>query len=231
MLFTFQDVSYKNILKNINLSISENKISIIIGESGSGKSTLLKLMNKMISCTSGKIFYSGKNIAEINSVMLRREVMMLSQTPYVFSGSVKDNLLMGIKFSQKKLLLDETSLEKTLYEILDLVLLKKYLSEDALKFSGGEKQRLALARILVSAPPVFILDEPTSNLDEKNSLQLIENVIAHAKLLKMSLIMVTHSKEIANKYADTIFEIENGTLKNLTNNVNTDIKIQRKENL
>jgi len=151
MAFQLEQVKYKDILKIDKLQIPETKITCIIGESGSGKTTLLRLLNNLISPDEGSIFYKGRNIEDIDPIQLRREVVMLPQNPTVFSGSVKDNLLIGLEFAEKDKVRDEV-----LSEILRLAQLDKPLSTIASTLSGGEKQRLALARIMLLEPEVNI---------------------------------------------------------------------------
>jgi putative ABC transport system ATP-binding protein len=119
-MFDFKNVSYKNILSIDKLHIPKYKITCIVGESGSGKTTLLRLLNRLISPDSGEILYNQKSLSEANPVDLRRQLVMLPQTPAIFEESVKDNLLIGLKFSEKPLASDDK-----LYEILNLVHLKK----------------------------------------------------------------------------------------------------------
>lgn len=208
-MFQLKDVKYKKILDIKQLSIPANKITCIIGESGSGKTTLLRLLNKMISCTEGEIFYNNDAISTINSIELRRKVVMLPQVPAIFSGTVKDNLLIGLKFSEKPVVNDEK-----LFEVLNMVHLNKPLAEDADKLSGGEKQRLALGRVILMDPEVFLLDEPSSALDEDTEQIIIEKLVHYTKDTNKTLIMVTHSKKIAQTYADNIIEIKNGKVLN-----------------
>jgi putative ABC transport system ATP-binding protein len=204
-MFTLIDVQYKDILDIKSLNIKKNKVTCIVGESGSGKTTLLKLLNKLISCDRGEIFYNGENIREINSVQLRREVVMLSQAPAIFKGSIKDNLLIGLQFAEKPLVTDER-----LNNVLKLVRLDKDLLEDADKLSGGEKQRLAIGRVLLLEPEVLLLDEPSSALDEDTEHILVEALVKFAKENQKTLIMVTHSKKVANQYSDDMIEIKKG---------------------
>ena len=149
-MFLLKDVKYKDILYIKDLEIPRKKITSIVGESGSGKSTLLKLLNKLISSDTGEVFYNNQPLSEIDSVELRRNVVMLPQSPAIFSGSIKDNLLIGLKFSEKPLASD-----KKLVEVLKLVKLNKELSEYANNLSGGEKQRLAIGRVLLLEPEVL----------------------------------------------------------------------------
>lgn len=208
-MFTLQNVRYGNILNIDYLVLPPDKVTCIIGESGSGKTTLLRLLNNLISCDEGNIVYMDKNINDIDPVELRRRVVMLSQIPVIFGGNVRDNLLMGLKFSEKPV----ASKEK-LDEVMMLVSLKKNLEDDASRLSGGEKQRLALARVLLMEPEVLLLDEPSSALDDDTEKIVIQNTVNYVKENGKALIMVTHSREIARVYAENIIEISSGRLKN-----------------
>lgn len=208
-MFRLKGVKYKNILDINQLMIPANKVTCIVGESGSGKTTLLRLLNKMISCTEGEIYYNNEAISAINSIELRRKIVMLPQTPAIFTGTVKDNLLIGLKFSEKPLINDEK-----LIEVLKMVHLNKPLEENADKLSSGEKQRLALGRVILMEPTVFLLDEPSSALDEDTERIIIEQLIHYTRQNDKTLIMVTHSKKIAQTYSDNIVEIRNGKVVN-----------------
>lgn len=205
MLFEIINLKYKDILNIEKLEIPENKITCIVGESGSGKTTLLRHLNGLVSADSGSIYFKGKNIDELDNIQLRRKVVMLSQNPAIFPGNIRDNLIIGLKFSGKSEVADD-NLNRT----LELVHLDKNLEDDAEKLSGGEKQRVALGRILLMEPEVLLLDEPSSALDEATEKLVIERVVEYSKAKKKSLIMVTHSKNIAKTYGEYIVEVKKG---------------------
>lgn len=209
-MFLLKNVKYKNILDILELNIDENKITSIVGESGSGKSTLLKLLNKMISCDSGDIFFKDKSLNILDSISHRRNVVMLSQNIAIFKGNIRDNLLIGLKFSEK-----DSKSDYELEEVLNFVNLKKSLDENCETLSGGEKQKLALARVVLMDSEVILLDEPSSALDEDNSFFIFEKICEYVKENKKTLIMVTHSKAIANKFSDVIIQIKNGKVDNV----------------
>ncbi|SET80097.1 putative ABC transport system ATP-binding protein [Natronincola peptidivorans] len=204
-MFSFKEVQYKDILNIGNLTIKKHKVTSLVGQSGSGKTTLLRLLNKLISCDGGEIFYNNQSLGTIDPVGLRREVVMLPQAPAIFSGSIKDNLLIGLKFSEKPPVSDHQ-----LYEVLKLVKLNKELDQDAEKLSGGEKQRVALGRVILMKPEVLLLDEPSSALDEETEDMIIEALVNYTKENNKTLIMVTHSKKIAKQFSDEIIEIKEG---------------------
>lgn len=204
-MFHFREVKYKNILDIEDLVIPGKKVTSIIGESGSGKTTLLRHLNKLISCDEGEIFYKNHSLREIDSIELRRKVIMLPQTPAIFNGTIKDNLLIGLKFSDKSMVEDAE-----LLRVLQLVHLNKTLTEDAEKLSGGEKQRLGLGRVLLMNPEVSLLDEPSSALDEETENLIIEKIVQFSREQQKTLVMVTHSKKIAEAYSDFIVEIKEG---------------------
>jgi putative ABC transport system ATP-binding protein len=206
-MFSLKGVKYKDILDINELHIPGEKITCIIGESGSGKTTLLKLLNNMISCDEGIILFKGQSLYDINPIELRRKVIMLNQNPAIFSGTVKDNLLIGLRFAEKSIPDDSK-----LINVLHQVYLKKSLEEDAEILSGGEKQRLTLARILLMEPEVLLLDEPSSALDQNTEKEVIEQIIKDVKARQAALIMITHSRLLAEKYGDFIIEVKNGQI-------------------
>ncbi|MBC2399602.1 ABC transporter ATP-binding protein [Clostridium tetanomorphum] len=204
-MFKINNVLYKNILSIERLEIPQNKVICIIGESGSGKSTLLRLLNKLISYTSGEILYKNQPLDTVDSVELRRNIVMLSQSPTIFPGTIRDNLLIGLKFAEKPIVNDEK-----LRQILEMVHLNKELDDNIYTLSGGEKQRLALGRVLLLDPEVFLLDEPSSALDEETELAIIDELVSYTKETNKTLIMVTHSKKVAQTYSEYIIEISHG---------------------
>ena len=206
-LFKLKDVHYEEILYIEELDIPDKKVTCIVGESGSGKSTLIKLLNNLISHDSGEILYKDQSLTSFDPVQLRRKVVMVPQSPAIFEGTIKDNLLIGLEFSEKPPADDEN-----LKNVLKLVHLQKTLEEDADLLSGGEKQRLALAIAFLLDPEVYILDEPTSGLDEETEDMVIGNVVRQIKLKKKTLIMVTHSKKIAKMFGENVIELKDGIL-------------------
>ncbi|EEG78939.1 ABC transporter ATP-binding protein [Dethiobacter alkaliphilus] len=206
-MFTFNNIRYKDILEIEDLLIPVNKVTCIVGESGSGKTTLLRLLNKMISPDEGEIFFHDTPLTNIPAVDLRRRVVMLSQVPVIFPGTIEDNLQAGLSFSEKPL-----AEEQKLREALLLVHLNKDLAGEADKLSGGEKQRLCLARMMLMEPEVMLLDEPSGALDEDTEELIINSLVNFARDHNKTLIMVTHSKNVARQYAQQIIEVRSGKI-------------------
>ena len=204
MLFEFYDVKFKDIVDIKGLGIKEG-LTAIVGSSGSGKTTILRMLNKMISPTEGRIMYKGKNLKDIPSVKHRREVMMLSQSPVIYEGSIKDNLEIAFGFQERK-----KPQAEEMVRILEKVHLRKELSAPANTLSGGEKQRLALGRLMLLDPDVYLLDEPSAALDSDTEDIIIQMVSDFARDKGKSVIMVTHSKAIANKYGEFLIEVDGG---------------------
>lgn len=209
-MFVLENVKYKNIIDVENLVINKNDITCITGKSGSGKSTLLKLLNKLISPDDGKIFYKNTDIEDIDSVEYRRQIPMLSQFPIIFDGNVRDNLLIGLKFSENK-----EKDDKELEDILKKVHLDKSLEDDPKNMSGGEKQRLSIARIMLMDTDVILLDEPSSALDSKTEYEIIKLLRQIIKDNNKSMIFVTHSLEIADNFSDRIINLDAGKVINI----------------
>lgn len=205
-MFVFKDVKYKNIIHISKLTIEAQKVTFVVGESGSGKTTLLRLINKMISPDSGDIYYRGEPLTSIDSVKLRRNVVMLPQSPVIFEGSIKDNLLIGLAFSEKPAVSDDE-----LIDMLKRVNLNKALGQNADNLSGGEKQRVALGRVLLMDPDVLLLDEPSSALDEETEKLIFDTLAAYTRSNGKTLICVTHSKQAASSYADRIIEMKSSS--------------------
>jgi len=204
MIFRFSDVRYRDIIEIDELTINKG-VTILLGASGGGKTTLLRMLNKMISPTKGQIFFMGEPLAQIESVQLRRKVMMLSQNPVVFPGTVRDNLAIAFEF-QDKIKPDDDALD----DMLSRIQLNKKLDDGVINLSGGEKQRLALGRLLLLEPEVYLFDEPSSSLDDDTEDLIIRMLSMHVEKQGQSIVMVTHSKRIAEKYADVILEISEG---------------------
>ncbi len=207
-MFVLKNVRYQSILTIDEITFEKGKINVLIGKSGGGKTTLLKLLNKTISPSSGEILYNNQSLDTLDSIMHRRSVIYLSQTPYMFSGTIRENLLKGLKFHSKTLASDQT-----LRETLKMVSLNKDLDDKVANLSGGEKQRLALGRIILLDGDVYLLDEPSSALDDGTEKILIDTITKFVRNNEKTLIMISHSKAIATQYGDAILEIENGRIK------------------
>jgi putative ABC transport system ATP-binding protein len=196
-MFRLENVSFYSILDSINMEFAEEKVTCITGKSGAGKSTILKFLNKMLIPTEGRIFYKERPLESIDSVELRRQAVMLQQDPVLFDGSIEENLQIGLKFSKRA-----PAPPERLKEALQIVLLEKALSDSSEKLSGGEKQRLALARVLLMNPSVYLLDEPTSALDRGTEEAVMERVIQSVKERNGTVIMVTHSESVADRFGE-----------------------------
>ena len=206
-MFQLKNVTYNNIIRVDDLEIKQGEITCIVGESGSGKTTLLKLLNHMVDYNQGEIMYRGKDLKDLDAVMHRRNVVLLPQTPVVFPGNIKENLLAGLIYSEKEVVED-----RVLLDVLKEIGLANKLDEDAEKLSGGEKQRLVLARVLLMEPEVLLLDEPTSALDEDTEINITECICNYLGKGEKTIVMVTHSRQLAKSLGRKIITVSNGSV-------------------
>jgi len=206
-MFDLKNVRFKNILNIKELALEAGKITCIVGESGSGKTTLLKVLNHLINFEQGQINYRGKDLKELDAITLRREVILVPQNPVIFPGTLRDNLQIGLLFSKKEPASDERLLE----EIHKLGLYKQ-LDDQTETFSGGEKQRLALARVILMDPEVLLLDEPTSALDDNTVDKVMGRILDYVKSRGKTLVMVTHSRQLAQMAGEKIITLEDGSV-------------------
>jgi putative ABC transport system ATP-binding protein len=204
-MFTLSGIIYRDVLDIKKMEIKEGKITCIIGKSGSGKTTLFRLLNNMISANEGTLKYNGQNICEYEPLSLRREILMLPQNPVIFPETIRDNFIKTLEYTEKEFLNDRT------YEnLLTKVNLNKNLDTSTENLSGGEKQRLALARILLLKPKILLLDEPSSALDTTTEEFIIKMLVDYIKEKNRTLVMVTHSQAVADKYGEIIITLKDG---------------------
>ncbi|MFP4020940.1 MAG: ATP-binding cassette domain-containing protein [Halanaerobium sp.] len=208
-MFKLENIKFKDIINVEKAELEENIVTAILGSSGGGKTTFLRLLNNMITADQGKISYKDKDIEQHDPVQLRREVVMLPQDPKIFKGSIKDNFKITEEIAD-----NEISKNINYEELLQKVSLPQNLDDNADNLSGGEKQRLALARVMLLEPEVLLLDEPSSSLDKKTEEKIIKMVVDYVRENDRTLIMVTHSPDIAEKFADRIINIESGKIVN-----------------
>ena len=192
------------LFENFNLVINHNEIVGLTGGSGSGKSTILRIVVDLLTPESGNIIVLGRPISDWDPQELRRNVILVPQESQMFSGTVRDNLVWGLSKLGESI--DDDSLNDILSEV-KLDSLK--LDDDAFNLSGGEKQRIAIARALVMNPAALLLDEPTASLDEESALA-VENVLSDVtRKRQIGILIVTHNKEQAHRFTSRIIEMEN----------------------
>ena len=203
-MFEVNDLKFKDILDIQFLRINK-PITCIVGPSGSGKTTLLRMFNKLNVPDKGSIIYNGNDISKMDTLKLRRQVVMLGQTPVIYSGSIEDNLQVGLSFS-KRLPASISAMKESLARVE----LDKCLSDGCGKLSGGEKQRLCLARVMLMDAETYLLDEPSAALDKETEQFIIDNLSRFVLENHKQLVIITHSEQIAEKFSDSIIRIENG---------------------
>ena len=200
-----------HILKDINLSITKGKTIAITGESGSGKSTLLHILGTLDNPDSGKIFFNGKEInPKANNInkFRNKNLGFVFQFHYLLEDfTAEENVAVPMFILTK----DFSKSIKKAGELLKKMNIYERRKHYPSQLSGGEQQRVAVARALINEPQLVLADEPTGNLDLKHSMELIDFILELNKKTEQTFVIVTHNKDIADK-ADEKYKLENGIL-------------------
>lgn len=199
-------------LTNINFTFDKGKFYAIMGHSGSGKSTLISILGLMNKFDSGEFFLNGKNIKDLNNIeaskIRMKEIGFIFQEFYLDEYmTALDNVILPMLINKE---IDKMNREKIAEDLLkkfNLVERKNHLPKE---LSGGEKQRVCIARALANNPSIILADEPTGDLDEENE-KMIFNYLKELSNEGKCVIVVSHSNEVKN-YADILIELNNGKL-------------------
>ena len=197
-------------LKNINLNIEQGEFVAIVGQSGSGKSTLLHLIGGIDITSSGEVIIDGKNIYKLKekelSILRRRKLGFIFQFFNLIPVlTAQENIEMPV-------LLDNEKIDKKyMNELLRILGLEERKNNYPSQLSGGQQQRVSIGRALANKPSIILADEPTGNLDSKNSKEVLELLKYCAKKYNQTLILITHDINIA-KSADRVITIEDGEI-------------------
>jgi putative ABC transport system ATP-binding protein len=197
-------VTDKVLVEDATFEVRTGEVLAIVGPSGSGKSSLLRLLNRLDEPTSGTVYVEGIDYRQIPPRELRRKLGMVNQRPYLFPGTVEENLRFG------PLQRGESLSQECIEQLLAQVGLKGYASRNVANLSGGEAQRVSVARTLANSPLVLLLDEPTSALDETSKLDVessIQNVVRNQGL---TCVLVTHDTAQAARLAERALLLEAG---------------------
>ena len=195
---------------DVSFTVEKKEFIAILGASGSGKSTLLHMIGGVDTPTSGKVLVNDVDIYSLNdelqSHLRRTEVSIIYQFYNLISTlNVKENITLPLDLDKK------TVDEKYLQEIINLLKLENRLKHLPNELSGGEQQRVSIGRALITKPSIILADEPTGNLDSKNSIEVMELLKSANELFDQTIIMVTHDENLA-KYANRIITIADGKI-------------------
>ncbi|MEG1483609.1 ABC transporter ATP-binding protein [Clostridium sp.] len=199
----------KPIVKDVSINIGKNEFVGIIGPNGSGKSTLLKTIYRIYKPKSGVMYLNGKDLLSMSPKNVAKELGVLGQFNNIsFNIKVKDIVLMGR--TPHKSFLEGDSLDdyKIVQDSLEKVNMLEYYDRSFSTLSGGEKQRVLLARVLAQKVDLLILDEPTNHLDIKHQLQIL-NVV---KSLDITVVLALHDLNLATAYCDKLYVMHNGNI-------------------
>ncbi|WP_368028612.1 ABC transporter ATP-binding protein [Arcobacter sp. s6] len=190
-------------LENISLNIKKGEFVSLIGESGSGKSTLLSILSTLLKPTSGEISFDNLNFKSIKNIdSFRREnIGFIFQFHYLINYlTVKENIALA----------NEKASKNEISSLLELLGIKELINKYPNEISGGQRQRVAIARALINNPKIIFADEPTGNLDSKNSLNVFE-ILKNFSSKGTTIVVATHDKNLA-AMADIIYEVKDGKL-------------------
>lgn len=203
-------IENKKIIDNINLCIKENKFVGLIGPNGCGKSTLLKNIYRIYKPDKGAVYLNGVDIEKIKSKEVAKSMSVVFQeNNHQFDFTVKEIVLMG-RYAHKGLLDTDTKQDKEIaLDALKKVGLNDFYNRSFLSLSGGEKQRVLMARALTQDAKMIILDEPTNHLDIKYQLQIMDII----RDLKVTAFAAVHDFNIASNYCDYLYVMEKGKIK------------------
>ena len=199
-----------NALTDISFSVQKGEFIAIIGASGSGKSTLLHILGGIDRPTSGEVFVDGQSVYERTedqlAVFRRRQVGLIYQFYNLIPVlNVEENMTLPVRLDGRKIN------KKRLAGLLQALGLAKRRKHLPGQLSGGQQQRVAIGRALMNAPAILLADEPTGNLDTKNTQEIMQLLETSNKTYKQTIILITHDREIALQ-ADRILEIQDGAL-------------------
>lgn len=212
----FKDVDFrygtrKLILKNINMTIKKGERIALVGESGSGKTTLAKLLLNFYQCEKGEILVNDYNLLDINVEALRDKIAYISQETFLFNGTILENLMLGNPYLTYEEVIDACE-KAQIHEFINSLPLRynTLVEENGSNFSGGQKQRLSIARAILRNPEILIMDEATSNLDSITE-KAIEKTI-HKFSEGMTTIIIAHRLSTIMR-CDNIYILEKGEIK------------------
>lgn len=197
----------RSILHNLNLTIASGEIVCLLGPSGSGKSSLLRCLNRLTEPPAQTIFMGGQDIVTMDVLALRRQVGMVFQKPALFPGTVADNVGYGPALVERPLSPTEIEL---LLQLADLP--ADYAIRSVAELSGGEAQRVSLARALANKPNTLLLDEPTGALDPASRRHIWQTMQKLRHELGLTVLWVTHSMEEVQEIADRVYLLVNGRI-------------------
>ena len=196
---------------DINLHINKGEFVFIVGDSGSGKSTLIKMLLRELQPTSGRIIVNGIDITRLRS---RKIAQYRRQVGTVFQDFrlLKDrNVYENVAFAQRVIEVPNRNIKKNVPVMLSLVGLAGKYKSKIKELSGGEQQRVALARALVNNPPILLADEPTGNLDPRNSWEIMK-LLEEINRRGTTVLVVTHNREIVNAMRKRVITVKKGVI-------------------
>ncbi len=204
----------KMVLKDVNLSLSENEIVYIIGKTGTGKSSLLKMLYGEIGLNEGTgtvVGFDLKQLKKSDVPMLRRKIGIVFQDFQLLTDrSVGDNLRFVLKATGWN---DKAQIEQRVSEVLAIVGLENKINIMPYALSGGEQQRITIARALLNKPELILADEPTGNLDPETSEEIMRVLMTIAEEQKTAVLMATHDMSIVDKFPHRVLRVEHNTIK------------------
>ena len=196
----------KTLVDGVSFAVSEAEVLAIVGPSGAGKSSFLRLLNRLDEPTEGTVLIDGTDYREIPPTELRSRIGFVPQEPALRNGTVAENVTIGPR------LRDQRISDEAVDRLLSRVDLDGYASRDVSTLSGGEAQRVAIARTIITQPEVVLLDEPTASLDadaEARVETLLTDLITESDL---TCVLVTHDREQARRLADRVAVFEDGRM-------------------
>lgn len=215
-LLTMNNVFYqysgttKNILKGVSAEFIKGKLYAIMGKSGSGKTTLLSLISGLDNCTHGAIIFGGTSLSQLDRDKYRAESIGVIFQGYnlLTNATAVENIVLSMCISKTK----ESNRKRVSYQLLESVGINKETADrKILKLSGGEQQRVGIARALSHNPDIIIADEPTGNLDHDSEENILAILTSLAHTEGKCVIIVTHSKKVAS-FADEVWGMKDGNL-------------------
>lgn len=207
-----------NALKNVSFSLEKGEFAAIVGESGSGKSTLLNCVGALDTPTSGTILMDGQNLfsmkEEERTIFRRRNIGFIFQSFQLVSElNVEQNIMFPLLLDYRK------PDPKEVDEILNLLGLTERRYHLPSQLSGGQQQRVAIGRALITKPKLILADEPTGNLDSKNSQDVMDMLIKASRQYQQTILLITHNKNLTVS-VDRVFQVSDGVLTDLGGNEN-----------